>query len=186
MSLQHWNYFLAIEQDVDNLSRYVEFSQSNFASYSIEIARILMTSTQEIDVLMKQICNHLGNNSKDEQGYCSFISGQFPKLPSIEVEVARYGLRFKPFCDWASNKTPIWWTANNKVKHQRHTHYNQASLENMLNSVCGLLIANLYYYEVVLSALDEIWPGSRLLYPHDMVENITPTAFGWKTNYKLP
>jgi len=40
----HWNYFFAIEDDLATLSRYVEFHEDNFTTYSIEIARILMTA----------------------------------------------------------------------------------------------------------------------------------------------
>ncbi len=30
----HWNYFLAIEKDLENLSRYIEFSDANLGTYS--------------------------------------------------------------------------------------------------------------------------------------------------------
>jgi hypothetical protein len=185
MSLPHWNYFLAVERDVDNLTRYVEFSMANFSVYSVEIARILMASTQETDVLLRQLCQTHGSSATDEAGYRLFIPRQFSKLPTIEVEVARYALKFTPFRDWLFNSTPKWWTANNKVKHQRHTHFAEASLENMLSSVCALLIANIYYYGST-SQLGEIWPGSQMLYPDGMVEGVSPTAFGLMTLYKLP
>ena len=34
----HWNYFLALDKDVEALSRYVEFDESNFDTYSNEMA----------------------------------------------------------------------------------------------------------------------------------------------------
>ncbi len=33
----HWNYFLALENDLDRLSRYVEFTTPNYPVYSIEL-----------------------------------------------------------------------------------------------------------------------------------------------------
>ena len=48
-ALIHWNYFLSLESDVLNLSRYIDFSQSNFECYSIEITRILFASASEVD-----------------------------------------------------------------------------------------------------------------------------------------
>jgi hypothetical protein len=30
----HWNYFLALEEDVVRLSRYIEFTQDHFSAYS--------------------------------------------------------------------------------------------------------------------------------------------------------
>ena len=52
----HWNYFLAIEQDFEILSRYIEFTESNNNTFSIELARIIMVSTQEVDVILKKLC----------------------------------------------------------------------------------------------------------------------------------
>jgi hypothetical protein len=44
----HWNYPLVIETDVNRLSRYVEFCGDNFKTYSVELARLLMTSAAEV------------------------------------------------------------------------------------------------------------------------------------------
>jgi hypothetical protein len=33
-SLYHWNYFLAIEKDLANIFRYIEFSRENFQVYN--------------------------------------------------------------------------------------------------------------------------------------------------------
>lgn len=184
MALIHWNYFLAIEQDVIDLSRYIEFCEDNFKTYSIEIARIIMASTQEIDVVMKEICKSKGNLSRSETGYRAFIPTIYPKFTDREVEIPKYELTFIPFEEWKNNKTPKWWTANNKIKHQRNTHFSRASLENMFKSVCGLMITNLYFYHTI-SQLDEMYSGSQLLYPKGMIEAVGPTAFGIAPMYKL-
>jgi hypothetical protein len=52
-SFIHWNYFLAIESDLENLSRYIEFIDTNFKTYSIELAHLLLASSSEIDVVLK-------------------------------------------------------------------------------------------------------------------------------------
>lgn len=57
----HWNYFLAIEQDFEKISRYVEFTESNNETFSIEFSRIIMAASQEVDVIMKSICEFLGH-----------------------------------------------------------------------------------------------------------------------------
>ena len=36
------------------------------------------------------------------------------------------------------------------VKHYRHQHFNDATLENTLNSVAALIILNSYLYELVM------------------------------------
>jgi len=184
MSLTHWNYFLAIEQDLINLSRYIEFCEDNFKVYSIEIARIIMASTQEIDVVMKEICKNKGGLSRSETGYRTFIPTIYPKLMDRKIEVPKYELSFIPFAEWKLNKTPNWWTANNKIKHQRNTHFSKASLGNMLNSVCGLMITNLYFYHTT-NQLDEMYSGSQILYPVNIINGVQPTAFGLAPLYKI-
>jgi hypothetical protein len=49
----HWNYLLAIERDLDEISRFVEFDEKNFDCFSIEIARLLLASAAEVDVVCK-------------------------------------------------------------------------------------------------------------------------------------
>ena len=146
-SLVHWNYFLSIEKDVLELSRFIEFSGSNLNTYSTEIARILMSATQECDVLLKQVCL---NSHSNEQGYRADIPQQHPLFCDQKVLLPRYDLSFTPFTEWKQGKTPSWWTANNKVKHERHNKFEMASLENMLNSVSALLLSNIYYYHNLL------------------------------------
>ena len=60
----HWNYFLAIERDLEILSRYVEFDEKNFKCFSIEIARIALAAGAEVDVVCKQMCLAANPNSK--------------------------------------------------------------------------------------------------------------------------
>ena len=44
----HWNYFLALERDLEIVSRYVEFCSQNFEVYSIEFAHLLFAAASEI------------------------------------------------------------------------------------------------------------------------------------------
>jgi len=185
MNLTHWNYFLSIEQDVKFLGRYIEMNNANFSCYSIENARLLMSSTQEIDVLLKQICSHFGDTSTNESGYRSFIPVKFANILAAKVEIPRYDLEFIPYQDWSTNLTPAWWTANNKVKHQRHTHFAFASLQNLLNSVAGLFLANLYFYSEVVGDI-QFYPGPEFFTVQALTLSVSPTNLGMVPNYKLP
>jgi len=54
--LLHWNYFLALESDLDRVSRYVEFTTYNYTTYSLEMAHLLLAAGSEIDVVLKSLC----------------------------------------------------------------------------------------------------------------------------------
>jgi len=49
MSFPHWQYFIAIESDLENTARYVEVAEDNFGTYSVEYSRILLSASSEID-----------------------------------------------------------------------------------------------------------------------------------------
>lgn len=181
--LVHWNYFLSVENDFANLSRYIEFSQGNFNAYSIETGRLLMAATQECDVLLKQICT---NGVEKEDGYRKEIPNLFPQFSSHIVSVPRFNLNFQPFGSWASAsaKTPEWWTANNKFKHQRHDFFGRATLESALNAISALLLCNIYFYHKV-QQLKEIQPVPQLLVAEGLMSSVEPTEVGLVPNYRI-
>jgi hypothetical protein len=116
----HWNYFLSSERDLDELSRYVEFDEKNFDCFSIEIARILLASGAEVDVVCKQICRmiNLMSSADSINMYRSEIKSAFPGIPQIQILLPRFGLTLKPWNEWnKSTGIPFWWTAYNKIKH---------------------------------------------------------------------
>ena|SRR5438477_8390126 len=166
----HWDYFIVLEEDVQKLTRFIHFSQANFNTYSIELARLLMASTQEIDVLFKQICANHGD-STNEPGYRAFFSkGDYAKIRNVRILCPRYGLNFTPFATW-DKSTPEWWTANNKVKHERHLHFERASLGNVLDSLSALLIANIYFANDMATLSTDTIPRG-LLVPEGLVRAV--------------
>ncbi|MEK6685359.1 MAG: hypothetical protein AABY99_03115 [Pseudomonadota bacterium] len=145
----HLNYFSCLEDDLLVLSRWIEFSENNESVYSIELARLLMTAAAEVDVVAKAICATIDKQRKAESIniYQQVLIQALPMLPSAQVDMPRFGLSFHPWANWATPKTPPdWWQGNNKVKHQRHTHFDRASLKNVLDSVAGLLVLLLLYH----------------------------------------
>jgi hypothetical protein len=159
----HWNYLLALEEDVERLSRYVEFVDKNFACFSIEIARILMSAAAEVDVVCKQICDVVSPQSKARniEDYRSIIVPAYPRFSQLVVEWPRYGLALTPWENWQSGRVPLWWTGYNNTKHHRHTHYDSAHLENALRAVSGLFVATLYLYREKAEAA-ELTPKPKL------------------------
>lgn len=150
--LAHWNYFLALEQDLITLSRYIEFSEQNFEAYSLEMARILMASTQEVDVLLKEICASDKNNSSKMKidDYRAFFANadewDIDKKAFLRnmILIPRHNIHLSPWENWKPGKAPDWWTANNKIKHHRATEFHRANLSNVLNSVAALFATNLF------------------------------------------
>jgi len=161
----HWNYLLAIERDLDEISRYVEFDEKNFDCFSIEIARVLLASGAEVDVVCKQVCKMIDPKSTANSinKYRSEIKPVFPSIFQFQVLLPRFGLTLTPWDEWNKpNGVPFWWTAYNKIKHHRDSEYHRASLKNALNSVAGLFVVVLYLYRDK-ARLGELLPSPQLL-----------------------
>ena len=161
--LDHWEDFLTIENDILLLSRYIEFSDDNFSCYSMEMARLLMQTCSEIDVIMRQICTKLApnENANNINAYCNIITSNYKMFIDFPVTIRRFGLSYTPWVNWENRTPPFWWTAHNKVKHKRHEKFHDANLKNVLNSTAGLFILLLYLYrEEALSA--KLYPNPTL------------------------
>lgn len=149
----HWNYFLAIEKDLEKISRYIEFANQNLGTYSIELTHILLSASSEVDVIMKQLCS-IVNTTKNHENindYKLTIQAGLVKFIDEEITIDRFGLRFKPWENWSTAKNPDWWKSYNNVKHQRNNYFHEANLQNTINAVGALLIAVTYYYNLAFS-----------------------------------
>jgi hypothetical protein len=165
----HWNYLLAIERDLGEISRFVEFDERNFACFSIEIARVLLASAAEVDVVCKQICKEAvpGCSAENINDYRTHIKAAFPRVPTFNVLIPRFRLTLTPWEEWTKpDGVPLWWRAYNKTKHQRDTEYYQANLTNTLNAVAGLFVMVLHLYKDN-ARLGRLFPNPQLLrVPH--------------------
>jgi hypothetical protein len=160
--LIHWNYFLALDSDAENLSRYVEFTEDNFRAYSIEMVRLLLSSASEVDVVAKLLCSKFDSSAKAEDigNYREILNLNLPKIKDMKIEIPRYSLELTPWDEWKYNRTPKWWSAHNDVKHQRDINFKQANLNHTLNSIAGLYCLLLYYYK------DDAEKGALIPYPN--------------------
>jgi len=153
MAYPHWEYFLAIEADLNRTTRFVEFAPENFGVYSIELTHILLSSSSEVDVVAKALCNEVNPSTAHENidAYRKTLVAKFPRFPQMEVNVPRHGLTVCPWEAWGHDTNPDWWRSYNKVKHERNVHYKKANLENTLNAVAGLFCLVLFLYRKVNS-----------------------------------
>jgi hypothetical protein len=144
----NWNFFLALEKTLEEISRYIEFTEGNFPTYSIELARLLLAAGSEFDVIAKQLCKLI--NPKSTAGniieYYKEITPRFEKMTNEVVYVPRYDLNFQPLMNWKENSSPNWWRSYNNVKHERNNCYSEASLQNTLNALGALYVLLFYYY----------------------------------------
>ncbi len=178
-SLLHWNYFLALEQDVERIARFVEFSSNNFGTYSIEMAHLYLAAASEVDVVTKQLCSMLNAEATPNniEQYREVIKLHIPEIENSIVTIPRYGLELQPWSNWNNNETPNWWRDHNKVKHNRGEHFALANLKNVLNAMAGLFIVTLHYQRLSISG-KRIEPPPNLFTPPANLAVVGPTIGG--------
>lgn len=150
----HWNYYLALERDLENISRYIEFSDANLSTYSIELTHILLSASSEVDVILKQICQIVEPTARAVNilDYQHLIQLHHPTIINEEVSIYKFKLSFKPWETWdQAQSPPNWWTSHNRVKHQRNNHFAEANLRNAINAVGALLIVVTHYYQLAFT-----------------------------------
>jgi hypothetical protein len=149
----YWNYFLALERDLEVVSRYIEFDQRNLSVFSIELAHLLFAAASEVDVIAKALCQILNPSARRENitDYQAVLVPALPELITDHVDIPRYGLRMVPWANWQQGNNPAWWKSYNKVKHERDSYFHEATLQNAIDALSALLLLVFQYYSYTLS-----------------------------------
>ena len=151
MSHERWYYFLSIEKDFAKTIDFVHLDTANFKAFSNEYAKLLLLIGSEVDVVAKLLCKNIdpAANPQNINEYRQMITAAFAGMHTVEIEIARFGLKVRPWTSWdpAVARSPSWWTAYNEVKHDRDNSFAQANQENTLNGLCGLMSLLLYNFK---------------------------------------
>ena len=162
-SLLHWNFLLALEDDIATIIRFIEPTTKNEKTYSLELSRLLLSAASEVDVIAKLLCKKYSDNQvKNISQYREILIKSIPRIGEIKVHFPRLGLVFTPWENWSTDKNPDWWKSYNNVKHQRNEYFNQATLKNAFNAVAGLFILVIFYYRDE-AEVGLLLPNPRLL-----------------------
>lgn len=118
-----WNYYLTLEGDIANTSRFIEPSgQENV--HSFEFAKILILACTELESVFKLLCLEI--TGKQPEGtigkYKETILGRYPRIVDAVVSVKRWGRTIAPFEGWDIGKLS-WWNAYQEVKHNRGEYF---------------------------------------------------------------
>lgn len=146
-----WNYFLMLESDLDNTSRYIE-PQGQENVYSFEFAKLLVLACTEIESVLKVMCKEIDPTVKADKmsDYQPIITHRFPKITEAHVEINRLGRSVQPFLNWDAQPL-TWWRAYNGVKHNRESNFKDATYMNAVMALSGLYI--LIFYLSALTGL---------------------------------
>lgn len=184
----YWHYFVALCNDVERTARFVEPTEDNFKTYSIEFARLILAIGSEIDVVAKLLCKAIDPNSKASRinHYLEVILTKYPDLPKVEIVIPRSDLSLTPWKEWQKGENPNWWKQYNGVKHERNENFSEANMVNMLNSLGGLLVLLGYYYADDLMDCRMAPPLNFIRFCGKYYSGSSMGERGYNTGYRLP
>lgn len=141
-----WRYYLVLEQAFNNSLNYVELDKDNYKTFSYEFIKQLQTIDAEIDSVFKVICGFRSDERKTTADYCPIILRNYPDLKTRGVAVRN--LTIIPFENWDpsdATQSLFWYNAYNNIKHGRAGGFKDANLKNVLYSLAGLFLLEMYY-----------------------------------------
>jgi hypothetical protein len=140
----YWSFFATIDEDLHELSRFIEFHPDNLKTFSAYLLRLYLAAglTSWQNYFAYKSTRH--RNRIGSREYQPIITGKYPKLEDLNIHVRGTQITVSPWCGWNSGTSPPWWGSYNDVKHRRHMHYPDANLANVLSAAAGLLVLLVY------------------------------------------
>ena len=149
-----WNYYLSLEHDLSNTSRYVE-PQGQENVYSFEFAKILVLACTEAESAFKMLCKKIDGVEYGDMGkYKETILKKYPRIVEAEVYVSRLAKSIKPLFEWQSGPLS-WWDAYGTIKHSRGNHFDRATYYNAVQALAALYILIMYLSKISGHDIDD-------------------------------
>lgn len=143
-----WNYFLMLESDLDNTSRFIEPAGQE-DTYSFEFAKLLILACTEVESVFKAICFEITGQQVEGSiaKYKETILSKFPNITESTVTINRLGYNIEPFKGWDTGRLE-WWGAYQQVKHNRGSFFAQATYLNAVTALAALYILIFYLAKI--------------------------------------
>lgn len=147
----HWDYFIALDEDLWTLRRYIAFEEANLGTYSIECHRIIQMAAFETEAVLYQMCKLRNGTCESPSGrtqpfgkllehLAGFLEQNGLELGGIRVQYVG-SLVVQPFSSGSPGNALPWWDAYTALKHRRHEALQKATLRHALQAAGALVTA---------------------------------------------
>ncbi|MCA0247410.1 MAG: hypothetical protein LCH93_12410 [Proteobacteria bacterium] len=131
---------MLIQQDLLEIFDFVEPSDANAGTFSHRIHALMMRTCMEIEANFKAILSANGHAVRQTTMREYKKLEKTHRLSSYEIILPTWqgeGKVRRPFAKWPCSLP--WYQAYNDAKHNRHDRFSAANLQNLVDSVCGLV-----------------------------------------------
>ncbi|HWJ28837.1 MAG TPA: hypothetical protein VNS32_19990 [Flavisolibacter sp.] len=132
-----------LERDLIKLFEYIEPHDNNLNVFSHRTYELLLRASTEFELNCKKVLqanNYAKGGTWNIGDYFRINSAM--KLSEYKVCIniwANNRKEFTPLAEWNNASSLCWYQAYNRVKHDRHGEFLNASLDNVLNAVSAVL-----------------------------------------------
>lgn len=160
----YWKTFKMLYSDLEDTFRYVHPVLEHMDVYSFKYYELLLRTCTEFESLCKELLvkGELTSKRTDQTNIKQYsllnqydedrVLSKFHAIFKFDHENV-----LKPFEGWNNGHSLFWYQDYNKVKHQRASEFQRASLANVLNAISGLFI---------IIYANRICPSSELTFSH--------------------
>lgn len=153
---QYWRYYLFLERDFIQMTRYIGLYEENFNVFSDEIHKQLISIGVEFENISKRICEVLGINLSDRANITHFNQW----IPQEEIKVITiYSLDqfiLLPFKIENGETQWKWWKGYNSIKHNRLFSYKEVTFKNLLDALSALFYAEMFLIKEIGESNNEV------------------------------
>lgn len=138
-------YYKTLERDFLKTLEYIELTDDNLSTYSINNYKLLTNICIEVENNLKGIllANNYINVDRNRDLTMKDYSVLYKYLRlteyTVELKVFYYQKKLNPFIR-GKDKQLKWYKAYNKLKHDRTKNIKYATLDNIINALAGLYI----------------------------------------------
>lgn len=136
--LGYWRYFLLLEAELDNILRYIDPDPRNRHTFSLELARQLLSVCAQFEVIARLLAGPSAARARSLPAVYKALAPTAPGLNGWGVTFLPRNERIFPFTDWGPTSGPRWWSAYNSIKHRPLAHPEAATLANLIPALGGL------------------------------------------------
>jgi len=141
---QYFRAFQLLLKDLQELFDYIEPSYQNRKCYSYRIHELLLRACIEVEANCKAILLENGYKKKKDLDMSDYKKINIThRLSSFSVKMPYWNgaKQFRnPFSAWKKGESLPWYKAYNATKHDRHTSFQEATFDNLLDACCGVLV----------------------------------------------
>lgn len=187
--------YLSIENELRSVFEFIEPAEQNIHTFSTRLYSLLLRACTEVELNCREILEANGLREKNKNfnvetykllEHSSFLSKYEISFENWRVADASGNIeyidkKFFPFknFDLGISRSPDWYQAYNKVKHNRSEQFEKANLENCMNAVAAVLV--LLYSQFGASCIApygdkrmRLSTGDDFLFDENVIFGITP------------